>query len=196
MVWIDNKSLWLQLPYRPYEVVWGFALKCLQASSEIIGHEERMQMLFELLVARIVIAAYSCLFDLPVHPLHLVIGPGLFYFCQSVLNSMLVAYPIGYDLNFFFFGASFSLGSLESPCRCKQRCRAERPKCEIIYCNEYRQSSSGNYVSTLKVTTMASSARLRLLERITFGPMAHHEQSLCRATSPQFLGSPHSAWRV
>lgn len=66
-----------------------------------------MQMLFELLVARIVIAAYSCLFDLPVHPLHLVIGPGLFYFCQSVLNSMLVAYPIGYDLNFFFSGRLF-----------------------------------------------------------------------------------------
>ena len=94
MFWIDNKSLWLQLPYRPYEVVWGFALKCLQASSEIIGHEERMQMLFELLVARIVIAAYSCLFDGPVHPLHLAIGPGLFYFCQSVLDPMLMAYPI------------------------------------------------------------------------------------------------------
>lgn len=74
-----------------------------------------MQMLFELLVARIVIAAYSCLFDLPVHPLHLVIGPGLFYFCQSVLNSMLVAYPIGYDLNFFFFRGVFFLGQPGKP---------------------------------------------------------------------------------
>ncbi len=60
----------------------------------IVGVDEGLEMLTELIVAGVMIPSDCCLFECSVHPLDLPIGPGMVRFRQPMLDTLLGTDPI------------------------------------------------------------------------------------------------------
>jgi len=88
--WINVKALWLICPYFAYVFVRREALQCFEASSEVVSHHEAVQMCFQLAVRSIVIPFYGGFLDGSVHAFDLSVRPRMFWFCEPVLNAVLV----------------------------------------------------------------------------------------------------------
>ena len=50
--------------------------ECLEPAAEVVGGDEVLEVLPELVVAFVVVTLDGCIFDGAVHPLDLAIGPG------------------------------------------------------------------------------------------------------------------------
>ena len=94
MAWIDGKAFGLFLPALTDVFIRGQAVERFESFREIIGHQEGMQMLFQVVMGLVVILFHGGLFERPVHPFDLAIGPGMVGLGQPMVNPMLMTHAI------------------------------------------------------------------------------------------------------
>jgi hypothetical protein len=63
-----------------------------ESLGEIIGHQEGVEMLFQVLMRLVIVAFDRGFFECTVHALSLPMGPGMMRFGEAMLNTMLLAY--------------------------------------------------------------------------------------------------------
>jgi len=90
MGWVKYESFWLSCPDFADVFVGRKALKSFEASSVIVRVDKITEMRFELLVIIVMITLNCRLLDGSVHALDLPIRPRMFYFCQAMLNVILL----------------------------------------------------------------------------------------------------------
>ena len=88
--WINVKALWLICSYFADVFVRREALQCFEASSEVVSHHEAVQMCFQLAVRSIIIPFHGSFLDGSVHAFDLSVRPRMFWFCEPVLDAVLV----------------------------------------------------------------------------------------------------------
>src|SRR4051794_32851143 len=76
--WIVSESPWLVCPSFADVLVGSEPPQGLEALSEVVGVEERFEVLSELRVGLVVIAPNGGFLESAVHPLDLTVGPGMF----------------------------------------------------------------------------------------------------------------------
>lgn len=86
---VEFESVGVICPAFTNEFVWRQTLEGLQSAGVIVGVYEVVQVLFQLVVIVVMIAFNRCLLDRAVHAFDLTIGPGVFDFCQSMINAVL-----------------------------------------------------------------------------------------------------------
>jgi len=89
MEWVDGKSKGCFLPLLADELIGCEALEGFEPFGEVVGHEEGLQVFFELVVGLVEEALDSSFFESPVHTLNLPIGPGMFGFGAAVFDLIL-----------------------------------------------------------------------------------------------------------
>jgi hypothetical protein len=90
MAWVDGKAFRLFLPAFADVLIRGQAFERFESLREIIGHQEGLQMLFQVVMSLIVILFHGGLFERAVHPFDLAIGPGMVGCGQPMVNPMLM----------------------------------------------------------------------------------------------------------
>jgi hypothetical protein len=90
MAWVNGKSFRLFLPTFADVLIWCKALERCESLRKIIGHQESMQMLFQVVMGLVVILFHGGIFARTVHTFHLAIGPGMVGFGQPMVNTMLM----------------------------------------------------------------------------------------------------------
>ena len=75
MGWIESESFWFICPGFNDGLVWCEALECLQPSAKVIRIDEVVEVVFELLMAIIVVSLDGGFLDGAVHSLDLAVGP-------------------------------------------------------------------------------------------------------------------------
>src|SRR5215216_4678928 len=88
---IDPESVWLVCPGFADERVRREAPERLEASGVVVGFQKELEVRPELVVAVVVIAPDGRVFEGPVHPLDLTIGPGVIGLGEPVLDVVLRA---------------------------------------------------------------------------------------------------------
>jgi hypothetical protein len=88
VVQFDVESFRLGCPAFADELEWGETFERLEPAGKIAGVYEVAQMSSQLVMAVVVVALDGCLFDGPVHSLHLTIDPRMVGFCQPMLDTM------------------------------------------------------------------------------------------------------------
>ena len=91
MDWIEPESLWLGGPGFADELVRREPAEDLQASSEVAGGEEVVQVDAQLLVVLVVVSAHCGALDRAVHALDVAVGPGVVHLGQPVPDAALAA---------------------------------------------------------------------------------------------------------
>lgn len=91
MVRIDGKAFWLFLPALADVLIGGEPFQRFEPLREIIGHEKRVQMCFQVIMSRVVIFFHGGFFERAVHAFHLAIGPGMVGFGQPMVDARLLA---------------------------------------------------------------------------------------------------------
>ncbi len=91
MHWIDFESLRLPCPDFTDIFVWSEPLEGFEPLGEVVGQQEGVQVLLELVMAFIMIAFDRCVLDRPVHPLDLSICPRVIDFGQPVFDFVFIA---------------------------------------------------------------------------------------------------------
>jgi hypothetical protein len=86
MAWVDGKAFWLFLPAFADVLIRCQSFERFESLREIIGHQEGMQMLFQVVMGHVVIPFYGGLFERAIHPFHLAIGPRMVGFGQPMVN--------------------------------------------------------------------------------------------------------------
>lgn len=94
MVRIECKPFRLGCPDFADIFVWGQATEGLEAAAEVVGVDEVAEMGSQLGMAVVMVAFDRCLFDSPVHPLDLAVGPWMLHLGQTMLDAVFVADPI------------------------------------------------------------------------------------------------------
>lgn len=85
---------WLCCPDFTHIFVGREATEGLQPLPEVIGCHEVVEMDLQLLMAITIEALDGCLFDGPVHPLHLTIRPEMIGFCQTAFEELPSRLPV------------------------------------------------------------------------------------------------------
>ena len=88
---IGIEPFWLRSPCLADELVGREALEGLQSTAEVIGADEVVEMLPELLVAVVMIKLDGRFLDGSVHPLDLAIGPRVIGLGQAMLDAVILA---------------------------------------------------------------------------------------------------------
>ena len=91
MEWVDGKSEGCFLPLLADELVGCEPLEGLKPFGEVVGHEEGLHMLFELLMGLIVEAFDGRFLESPVHAFDLPIGPWMLRLGAAMLDGILLA---------------------------------------------------------------------------------------------------------
>ncbi len=86
---IDSKPKRGFLPKLADELVGSKSSKSFELHGEVVGHQERLEMFFELLMGLIVVAFDGSLFKGSVHALDLTVRPGMLWFGAAVLDFVL-----------------------------------------------------------------------------------------------------------
>jgi hypothetical protein len=90
MVPICGKAFWLFVPVLTEVLISGESLKRFESLGEVIGHQEAMQMLFQMVMGLVVILFHGGLFERAVHAFYLAIRPGMVGFGQSMVDAILL----------------------------------------------------------------------------------------------------------
>lgn len=88
---INVETFWFGCPDFSDVLVRSQALERFQSSGKIVGHQEGLQVSFQLLMRLIVVAFYGRVLDRPIHALHLTISPEMFWLSMPMLNAKAVA---------------------------------------------------------------------------------------------------------
>jgi hypothetical protein len=89
MVRICGKAFWRFVPALTDVLISGESLKRFESLGEVIGHQEAMQMLFQVVMSLVVILFHGGVFERAVHAFHLAIRPEMVGFGQPMGNAML-----------------------------------------------------------------------------------------------------------
>jgi hypothetical protein len=90
MAWVDGEAFRLLLPALTDVRIGCKPLKRFEPLREVIGHQEGMQLLFQVDMSLVVIRFHWSRFERAVHPFHLAIGPGMVGFGQPMVDTMLM----------------------------------------------------------------------------------------------------------
>ena len=90
MAWVDGKAFWLFLPAFADVLIRCKSCERFESLREIIGHQEGLQMLFQVVMSLVVMLFHGGLFERTVHPFHLAVGPGMVGFGQPMVNTILM----------------------------------------------------------------------------------------------------------
>jgi NAD dependent epimerase/dehydratase family enzyme len=90
MVRIDGKAFRLFVPALTAVLISGESLKRFESLGEVIGHQEALQMFFQVVMSLVVILFHGGVFERAVHAFYLAIGPGVVGFGQSMVDAILL----------------------------------------------------------------------------------------------------------
>ena len=91
MDWIEPEAFVLLCPAFSDVFVGSYPLQCLEPPPEIVGFDEVLEVLTELVVVVVVEPLDGGLLDRAVHPLDLTIRPGMLHLGQPVLDIVIAA---------------------------------------------------------------------------------------------------------
>src|ERR671922_2646085 len=91
MVRINGESFWLCLPTFTDVLIRSESFQRLESPRDVIGHEEGMQLLFQMVMGLVVVLLHGGFFARAVHAFHLAIGPGMVGFGEAVLDTIVLA---------------------------------------------------------------------------------------------------------
>ena len=91
MARVDGESEWSFLPLLADELIWCEALEGFESFGEVVGHEEGLQVFFELGMGLVVKAFDGRFLESSIHALDLPVGPGMFRFGPAMLDGVLFA---------------------------------------------------------------------------------------------------------
>jgi hypothetical protein len=89
MVQINGKSFQLFLPASVDVFIRGKAFERFESFREVIGHQEGLQMLFQVVMGLVVIRFHGGVSRRVVHAFDLAIGPGMVGFGESMVDAVL-----------------------------------------------------------------------------------------------------------
>src|ERR671918_2353218 len=90
MVRIYGKSFRLFLPASADVFIRCESLERFEALGEVIGHQEGLQMRFQVVMGLVVILFHGGVFERAVHPFHLSIRPGMVGFGEPMVDAILL----------------------------------------------------------------------------------------------------------
>ena len=85
---IDFESFWLGCPGFADVFVRRETSQCFEATAKIVCADKVVEVRFELLMVVVMVSFDGGILDGPVHSFDLTIGPGMFQFGETVLNSV------------------------------------------------------------------------------------------------------------
>lgn len=88
MNWVYPEPIWLCRPDFADVLVGRQASEGLKSLGEVIGHQEGVDVRFELAMRAVMVALHGRLFEGSVHPFNLAVGPRMTWLCQSVLDAV------------------------------------------------------------------------------------------------------------
>ena len=91
MAWVDGKAFRLFLVAFADVLTRWKALERFESLREIIGHQEGVQMPFQVVMGLVVIPFHRGLFEHAIHSFHLAIGPRMVGFGQPMVNARFLA---------------------------------------------------------------------------------------------------------
>ena len=112
MDWIESESIGFICPAFTDEFIWRQPLEGLQSPPVIVGIDEVIEVLFQLVMIVVMIPFDRRFLDCAVHAFDLAIGPWVFDFRQSVINAVLGADTVK-DVNACMFVVG-KVGELDS----------------------------------------------------------------------------------
>jgi hypothetical protein len=92
MAWIDCKALWVFLPAWTDVFIGGKPSKSFESFGEIVGHQEGVEVLFEVLMRLVIEFFDGGFFEGAVHALDLAIRPGMMGVGEAVLDTVLLTH--------------------------------------------------------------------------------------------------------
>jgi hypothetical protein len=92
MAWIHGTAFGCFLPALTDVLVRCQSFERFESFREIIGHQEGIQMFFQVVMSFVVIRSHGGLFARTVPPCHLTIGPGMVGFGQPMVKTMLMTH--------------------------------------------------------------------------------------------------------
>jgi hypothetical protein len=92
MVRIVSKAFGRFLPALTDIFIWSKPLEGFESLGEIMGHQESVEVLFEVLMRLVIEFCNRGFFEGAVHALDLAVGPWMICFGETMLNAMLLAY--------------------------------------------------------------------------------------------------------
>ena len=94
MGWVESEANGLFGPGVTDVFVRGEAREGLEATGEVVSHDEVSEMASQLVVGLVVVALHSRFLDRPVHSFDLAVRPRMVGLCESVLDAVLPASAI------------------------------------------------------------------------------------------------------
>jgi hypothetical protein len=91
MAWIDGKALRFFVPALTDVLIWGQPFEGFESLGEIVGHQEGIQVLFQVLMCLVVVPLHGGVFARAVHAFHLAISPGVVGCGEAVPQAILLA---------------------------------------------------------------------------------------------------------
>ena len=91
MVRVPDKALGFFLPALTDVLIGGKSFHGLEALGEAIGHQESIQVFFQVLMGLVVILFHCDVFECAVHAFYLAISPGMVGCGQPMVDAMLLA---------------------------------------------------------------------------------------------------------
>ena len=85
---VEIESIGFICPAFTDEFIWREPFERLQSVPVIVGIDEVIKVLFQLVMIVVVIPFDRCFLDRAVHAFNLGIGPGVFDFCQPMINAL------------------------------------------------------------------------------------------------------------
>ncbi len=85
---IESKSIGLILPTFANELVCSKTAESLESFGEIVGSDEVIEVGAQMLMAVVVVALNSGLFEGAVHALDLTVGPGMVRFGETMIDGV------------------------------------------------------------------------------------------------------------
>ncbi len=89
---LNLKTFWFFLPTPNDEFIRCQTMERFEALGDVVGIQKDVQVLFELVVAFVVIALHRCVLQGPVHPLDLTVVPWMVGLGQPVLDPVFQAH--------------------------------------------------------------------------------------------------------
>lgn len=90
MAWINRQAFWFLLPDFTDVFIGSKSLEGFEAFGEVIGHQDTVEMLFQMLMRLVIVFLDWGFFSCSVHALDLAIGPGVIGVREPVFNGMFI----------------------------------------------------------------------------------------------------------
>lgn len=86
---VEIESIRFICPEFTDEFIWREPFERLQSAPVVVGIDEVIKVLFQLVIIAVMVPFDRCFLDRAVHAFNLAIGPWVFDFCQSMINAVL-----------------------------------------------------------------------------------------------------------